>query len=74
VTGGRTSPSASSMVLSPPVPSPPGREGQHPVALPPSRISSTSSVGFSGTKSMQRSRHAEEGEHLQGEEHFALLG
>jgi hypothetical protein len=43
-------------------------------ALPLSRISSTSSAGFSGTKSMRRSRYAKEGEHLQGEEHFVLLG
>jgi hypothetical protein len=55
-----------SMVLSPPVPSPPGREEQHPAALPLSLISSTSSAGFSGMKSMRRSCHAEEGEHLQG--------
>jgi hypothetical protein len=30
--------------------------------------------GFSGTKSMWRSRHAEEGEHLPGEERFVLIG
>jgi hypothetical protein len=69
-----TSPSASLMVLSPLVPSPPGREEWHHAALPLSRISSTSSAGFFGMKSMQRLRHAEEGEHLQGEEHFVLLG
>jgi hypothetical protein len=55
-----------STVLSLPIPSPPGHEGQYPAALPLSRISSTSSAGFSGTKSMRHSRHAEEGEHLQG--------
>jgi hypothetical protein len=31
-------------------------------------------VGFSGTKSMRHLHHAEEGEHLPGEEHFVLLG
>jgi hypothetical protein len=31
------------------------------------RISSTSSVDFSGTKSMRRLRHAKEGERLHGE-------
>jgi hypothetical protein len=36
------------------VPSPPSREGQD---------SSTSDADFSGTKSMRRSRRAEEGEH-----------
>jgi hypothetical protein len=65
VTGRGTSPSASLMVPSPPIPLPPSCE---------ERISSTSSVGFSGTKSMRCSRHAEEGEHLQGKEHFILLG
>jgi hypothetical protein len=34
----------------------------------------TSSAGFSGAKSMRRSRHDEEGKNLQGEEHFVLLG
>jgi hypothetical protein len=65
VTGRKLLPSASSTVPSPPVPSPPGREG---------RISSTSSAGFSRAKSMRRSRHVEEGEHLLGKEHFVLLG
>jgi hypothetical protein len=46
------------------VPSPPGRHDQ---------ASSTSSAGFSGMKSMQRSHRVEEGEHLPGEEHFILL-
>jgi hypothetical protein len=49
-------------------------KNRHPAALPLSRISSTPSAGFSGTKSMRRLCHAEEGEHLQGKEHFIPLG
>jgi hypothetical protein len=48
-----------------PIPSLPGHEGRTPL---------TSNVGFSGVKSMRRSRRAEGGEHLQGEEHLILLG
>jgi hypothetical protein len=44
---------------------PPGREGW---------TSSTSNAGFSGAKSMQRSRQAEEGEHPLGKERLVLLG
>jgi hypothetical protein len=32
----------------------------------------TSSANFSGMKSMRHSRHAEEGEHLFGEEHLVV--
>jgi hypothetical protein len=60
------------MAPSAPAPSLLGREGKHPVAFSPSRISSTSSADFSWTKSMRRSRHAEEGEHLYGEEHLVF--
>jgi hypothetical protein len=50
---------------SPPVPLLPGHEGQ---------ASPTSNAGFSGAKSMRRSRQVEEGEHLPGKEHSVLLG
>jgi hypothetical protein len=70
--GGGTSSSASLMAPSALVPSPLGRDGKHPVTFSPLRISLTSSADFSGTKSMRRSRHAKEGEHLHGEEHLVF--
>jgi hypothetical protein len=57
------------MAPSAPAPLPPGREGKHLAALSSTRISSTSSVDFSGMKSMQRLHHAKEGERLHGEKH-----
>jgi hypothetical protein len=70
--GGGTSSSASSTAPSALVPLLLGHEGGHPVAFSISRISSTSSAYFSGTKSMRCSRHAEEGEHLCSGEHLVF--
>jgi hypothetical protein len=69
---GRTSSSASSTAPSAPAPSLLGREGKHPVAFSPLWISSTMGADFSEMKSMRRSRHAKEGEHLYGEEHLVF--
>jgi hypothetical protein len=72
VMGGGTSSSASSTAPSALAPLLLSHEGRHPVTFSTLWISSTSSAEFSGTKSMRRSRHAEEGKHLCGGEHLVF--